>query len=203
VKNKIKTFLFAMSGVILFNVNNADAKEIKIEPLTAGVQKTFSEYFKNEKQELKEDDKRKDKKVKKYYDVDLSEKLQQYIIDESKKYEIEPTIVFAIIEHESNCVENAIGDEGRSKGLMQIQERYWKNLMDELNVSDLMNPYDNVKVGIAILNVFKNKNKNIYWILAAYNGGESYANKIDCSKNKYANKITRRSEYLKEMYGGK
>lgn len=85
------------------------------------------------------------------YDVPLSEGLQIHIIDTCEKYHIDPVIVMAMIWRESNFDASAIGDNGDSYGLMQIQPKWNYQLMQELGCTDLLDPFQNVTVGIAIL----------------------------------------------------
>jgi len=89
--------------------------------------------------------------VSEFYDVPLDYELQYHIINESKMYDIDPAIVFAMIERESDFREDVIGDNGKSFGLMQIQKRWHEERMEKLGVTDLINPYENVMVGIDYL----------------------------------------------------
>lgn len=56
-------------------------------------------------------------------------------------------LVLAIIEHESGYEFDKVGDGGQSKGYMQIYEKWHADRMKRLNCTDLMNPYQNVRVG--------------------------------------------------------
>lgn len=111
-----------------------------------------------------------------YYDVPLSEDLQNYIFKLCKKYNIDPKLVISMIHLESNYKASAMGDNGNSYGLMQIQKRYHTTRMDELGCDDLLDPYQNVKVGIDFLAELYSTGKGTKWVLMAYNGGPSYAN---------------------------
>lgn len=113
-----------------------------------------------------------------YYDVPLDEDLQKHIIMVSNYYNIEPSIIFAMIERESRYRPDVIGDNGRSYGLMQIQERWHKDRMNKLGVTDLLDPYQNVLVGIDYLAELFKYNEDVEWVLMAYNGGMSYANRL-------------------------
>ena len=85
------------------------------------------------------------------YDVPLSEDLQLYIIELCDARGIDPAIVMAIIYRESSYRAEVIGDNGNSFGLMQIQPRWNYTRMLKLGCTDLLDPYQNVKVGIDIL----------------------------------------------------
>lgn len=112
-----------------------------------------------------------------YFDVPLSHEVQDTIFAECEKYGISPAIVVAMIERESRYKEDVVGDSGRSFGLMQIQERWHKQRMVALDCDDLLDPIQNVKVGIDYLAELQEKNGNIFWMLHGYNGGIAYANK--------------------------
>ena len=113
------------------------------------------------------------------YDVPLDEDLQLYIMDICNNANISAALVIAMIERESNYNASVVGDNGKSLGLMQIQPRYHQWRMDELGGGDWFNPYDNVAVGVHILKgLFDKYGDDVYMVLMAYNGGNSYAKKM-------------------------
>lgn len=116
------------------------------------------------------------KNTKIYYEVPLSEDLQDHIFEECAKYAIHPAIVIAMIGKESGYNPDAVGDGGNSLGLMQIQPKWHRERFKKLNITNLFNPKQNVTVGIDILAELYETGKPIEWILMAYNGGRSYAN---------------------------
>lgn len=134
-----------------------------------------------------------------YYDVELSKELQKYIIKNCEKYKISPALVMAIIERESECDAEAVGDNGNSLGLMQIQPKWHQWRADELGCLDWMNPYDNVTVGIHILaELFSRYGDDVYTVLMAYNGGAGYAKEMNAKGviSEYALKVNARAEEL-------
>ena len=76
-----------------------------------------------------------------YFDVPLSEDLQDHIFSLCEEYVVEPAIVMAMIERESRFKPDVVGDSGRSVGLMQIQKRWHSERMARLGVTDLYDPY--------------------------------------------------------------
>lgn len=136
----------------------------------------------------------------KYFDVPLSNELQDFIFAECEKHNIAPAIIIAMIERESSFRAHVIGDNGTSFGLMQIKEKYQKERMKRLGCTDLLNPFENVKVGIDIVAELKEKKADLYWVLMAYNGGQSYANKRYKSGkiSNYALEVVERAEELTE-----
>lgn len=135
-----------------------------------------------------------------YYDVPLDKDLQKHIITVSESYNIEPSIIFAMIERESRFKPNVIGDNGRSYGLMQIQQRWHQDRMKRLGVTDLLDPYQNVLVGIDYLAELFSMNEDVEWVLMAYNGGLAYANKLTGS-GKVSAYATGVLEAAREMRG--
>lgn len=113
-----------------------------------------------------------------YYDVPLSHTLQDYIFELCEERNIDPAIVIAIIERESKYDAGIIGDSGDSLGLMQIQPKWHTERMNRLGAKDLLNPFDNVLVGIDILDELMDSGNPIEWVLMAYNGGNAYAYRL-------------------------
>ena len=105
------------------------------------------------------------------YNVNLFVEVQECIITECEKYGINPKIIIAMIEKESRYNPNAIGDNGNSFGLMQIQPRWHTKRMEKLGCTDLLNPIQNVKVGIDYLGELYNRYGDIGKALTAYNTG--------------------------------
>lgn len=135
----------------------------------------------------------------KFYDVPLSEELQLHIMTECKKHNISPALIIAMIERESDFRANTIGDNGNSFGLMQIQPKWHKARMDKLGVTDLLDPYQNVTVGIDLVaSLFAKYGDNIYMVLMEYNGGLGYANRManNGKISDYALTIVARAEEL-------
>lgn len=105
------------------------------------------------------------------YNVNLSVEVQECIITECEKYGINPKIIIAMIEKESGFDRYAIGDDGRSFGLMQVQPKNHLQRMIDLDCTDLFDPIKNVKVGINYLAECYNRYGSIDKALVAYNSG--------------------------------
>ena len=130
-----------------------------------------------------------------YIDCPLSQELQQGIFDICEEYCISFEFVMSVIAQESSFDIDALGDNGNSKGLMQIQEKWHYELMEDLGVTDLYEPLDNVKVGVALLTSYLEENEDVYYVLMRYNGGNAYAKKMiqNGKTSAYANEIVERS----------
>lgn len=133
-----------------------------------------------------------------FFDVPLDEGLQTYIFELSEDIGIDPAIVIAIIEKESNYDASAVGDNGRSLGLMQIQLRWHTARMDELGCDDLLDARQNVCVGIDILADLLEEGESIEWVLMAYNGGQVYADRLagEGRVSEYASEVLKMAEEL-------
>ena len=131
------------------------------------------------------------------YDVPIAEELQMHIISEAEGHGIDPAIILAMIWRESSYHADAIGDNGDSLGLMQIQPKWNMELMQELGCLDLLDPYQNVRVGVAILA------EKLDWYggdlakaVTAYNAGQYSGTVTD-----YARDVLVKAKELNEKYG--
>ena len=122
-----------------------------------------------------------------YYDVPLTEDMQDIIIDISEKRGVDPALVIAVIEKESGYNPDASGDNGRSQGLMQIWRSFHEKRMEKLGAVNLYDPRDNVIVGIDILAEKLDKYEDAEKALIAYNAGDAGAKKHYFSKGVYSN----------------
>lgn len=121
------------------------------------------------------------------WDVPLSTELQAHIVSLCEDNNIAPEIVIAIIKRESNYNANIVGDNGTSFGLMQIREMYHEKRMAKLGCNNLLDPFQNVTVGVNILREMMNKYDSIEEALTAYNAGCAGAYSLYFSKGIKAN----------------
>lgn len=124
------------------------------------------------------------------YTKDLSDpvpvaqlEINSHVEKMAKKYGLNPDVIKALIEEESGWLSSAEGDDGNSIGLMQIQERWHKERMKRLGVTDLYDPEQNITLGCDILSELVNKYGNYRDALSVYNSGNTvegreYADKI-------------------------
>lgn len=128
--------------------------------------------------------------------------MQVYTYIVCKNYGVDYEMVFALIERESWCKWDAEGDDGDSIGYMQIQERWHKDRMERLGVTDLSNPFGNVRVGVDYLAELYEKTGNWMDALAAYNYGLNGAQKHLWSEGiheyAYNTGIMERAQQLKD-----
>lgn len=133
------------------------------------------------------------------------EKMQIYTRCLCKQYNVPYALVLAMIEYESGYVFDATGDNGNSKGYMQIYEKFHADRMKKLGVNDLMNPYHNVCVGIDYIAELLEKYGNVQDALAAYNYGETGAREHLWNNGiyvyKYNRTIMERMKEIEEVVG--
>ena len=155
---RIKRMMIAIAGIMIVLGLNAIATAIEFPGI-------------NDKTEIKEP-------------VTVAElENKDHIEQMSRKYGLDSRIVKALIEEESGWCESAEGDNGNSVGLMQIQERWHKERMKRLGVTDLYDPEQNITLGCDILSELVNKYGNYRDALSVYNSGNTvegreYADRI-------------------------
>lgn len=128
--------------------------------------------------------------VKYVYNVPLDDDLQLQIFDICNEYEVDKSLVFAMMYVESRYMVDKIGDNGNSYGLLQIQPRWWADTMRAAGATDLLNPIDNVKTCCAILTYLYDMYGDTTAVLQAYNTGKPN------SSNGYAQKVYEAREGL-------
>lgn len=127
------------------------------------------------------------------YDVPLSEELQLHIIGRAEACDIDPAIILAMCYRESSFNPSAIGDNGDSLGLMQVQPRWCMEWMEEWGCTDLLDPFQNVIIGIAILDgQIDMYDGDIAKALVAYNQGE-----FNGTVTQYAKDVLEKAEELR------
>ena len=132
-------------------------------------------------------------KVETLYSVPLSAEIQCCIKTLCEEAGIDPAVIIAMAEVESNYDSEALGDGGNSFGLMQIQPRWHSERMAALGVTDLLDPKQNVKVGIDILaELLAKYDGNVEMALVAYNAGPTGAYRHWFSRGVYASEYSRK-----------
>lgn len=127
------------------------------------------------------------------YDVPLGAELQLVIAAECESKGVDPAVMFALIQRESYFTADAIGDNGNSFGLCQIQPKWHSERMERLGVTDLLDPVSNVRVAVDLLNELLDRYEGDYGkALTAYNTG-----KYRGTVTEYANAVLDIAEELK------
>lgn len=136
------------------------------------------------------------------FPVPLDAELQQHIINVSDAYNVDPALVMAIIEKESQYDANAIGDSGDSFGLMQVNAQYHGDRMEKLGVTNLLCPYCNVLVGIDYFVECLEKYGDVHKALIVYNAGVGNAYEgwfsVGRYQSDYSRAVLERTQILSE-----
>lgn len=130
-----------------------------------------------------------------FFPVPLDHDIQAFIIRSCERLNMEPAVIMAMIDQESEFDPECVGDNGDSVGLMQVQEKHHSERMDKLGVTDLTDPLQNVAVGMDYLAELLDQGNGLEWALMAYNAGASGAAKGYGSS--YAAAVLETSEILK------
>lgn len=105
------------------------------------------------------------------YYVPLEHDVQNHIVELCGNYDLDPALVFAVIEQESQYDAYAVNDDEGCMGLMQIQTC---NLIP-YKLDKPFDPIENTRVGIQILAEHLEKYGDIKKALMAYHCGENGA----------------------------
>ena len=124
------------------------------------------------------------------YDIPLDEELQRHIWTECEEKGVPVELVLGVIRKESNYVTDALGDSGRSLGLMQIQPRWQQERMEYLGCWNLMDPYHNTTLGIDILAELLAEYPTTEEALMVYNAGETGARNAWFNNGIYSTEYT-------------
>jgi hypothetical protein len=109
--------------------------------------------------------------------VDMDEDLQEYVFNLCYCYNIDWTLVMALIEKESQYQSNVVSKTD-DYGLMQINKSNFEWLTDVTGVTDFLNAKDNIRCGVFVLRKLFEKYDDPCKVLMAYNMGENGAGKL-------------------------
>lgn len=111
-----------------------------------------------------------------YPGIPLEDGFQDYIAGLCRSYGVPVPLVLAVIAKESDFDAGLVGDNGQAYGLMQIQPQWHRERMRALGVIDLLDPAQNVQVGIDYLSELLDIGKGEEYAVMWFNGGEIHAN---------------------------
>lgn len=122
---------------------------------------------------------------------------QEACVKYGEEYGICSELLMAIIERESSGRPDA--ESGGCKGLMQISDRWHKDRMERLEVTDIYDVDGNIHVGADYLAELFEKYEDVGIVLMVYHGEKDAATKTELSD--YADWILTRSAELERMNG--
>lgn len=112
-----------------------------------------------------------------YFDVPLSHSLQRFIYEMCADENVPVTLIYAMIEHESQFDPEIISKTD-DYGLMQINAVNHTWLNEEYRCADMLDPYQNVFCGVKIIGAYVNRyDGDLTKALMAYNMGDYGARK--------------------------
>lgn len=103
------------------------------------------------------------------------EEVQKYTYCLCKQEGVRYALILAMIERESGYRYDCIGDDGESLGYMQVMQKWHEGRMVEQGATDLLNPYQNIRVGVDYIKEFIEEYGTIQDALAVYNYGATGA----------------------------
>lgn len=140
--------------------------------------------------------------IKVYYDCPLSHDLQDYIRTLCGNYGVPMSLIIAMIDVESSFRADVIS-KTNDYGLMQINIINHEWLREEYDITDFLDPYQNVFCGIAMIAEHYNRYCDVNRAVMAYNLGltgakrlwdksifrTSYTDKINAAMEVYENEV--------------
>ncbi len=131
----------------------------------------------------------KSRNTKKYSNAQTAE-YHEIIHEKANAYNIDPSLVKAVIKTESNFNSHAISRKG-AMGLMQLMP----STANDLNVQNPFDPEENIEGGVKYLKYLLEKfNGNLTLALAAYNAGPKKVEKYG-----YVPPITETKQYVNKV----
>ena len=133
-------------------------------------------------------------------DTFISNEIQSIVEDVSAKYNVCPELILAIIEQESSGNPNAVN--GDCKGLMQVSEKWHKDRMERIGVTDLFDQYGNILVGTDYFMELADEYDDLYLVLMIYSGtSDAFERAETYNWTEYAETIVKRTMELEEIHG--
>lgn len=115
---------------------------------------------------------------KEYFDVPLSNELQDYIDEVSLKYSVPCELVYAMIEVESNFRPNIVSSTD-DYGLMQINKINHEWLSEALGITDFLDPKQNILSGVYMISQhLEATDGDMVLALMRYNNGATGAKRL-------------------------
>lgn len=139
-------------------------------------------------------------------DVPMDEELQAFVYALSTDYDIDWTLVMALIDHESDYRTNVIS-KTNDYGLMQINVCNHDWLSERLGVTDFLDAKQNIRSGLYVLHwLFQKYDGNVHKVLMAYNMGENTAERLwdsGVTSTAYSRTITEIQAEYQSIINGK
>lgn len=138
-------------------------------------------------------------------DCKLSEELQEYTYYLCQHNGVEFELVMAVMSAESAFDPEAVSVTG-DYGLMQINEIALPELSDKLGITDITDPYQNIRGGVYLLGGYAEKYDDPARVLMAYNMGDYGSSTLweeGIHTTAYTEKVLTKYKEFKEATHGK
>lgn len=136
-----------------------------------------------------------------YYSIPLSSEIQEYTVEACNQYNIDPKMVYAIIQVESNFEPDVISATN-DYGLMQINQYNHKWLSETLVITDFLDERSNIHAGVYMLYEASKYATDIHKILMVYNLGIVKARQLwesGYASTEYSNEVVQIMNELKKQ----
>lgn len=107
-------------------------------------------------------------------DCKMPEEQQEFVYYLCSGYNLDFTLVMALIQHESSFAPDVISSTN-DYGYMQINVINQEWLTETLGVTDYIDPYQNIRAGVFVLRKLFERYQDTNMVLMAYNMGENGA----------------------------
>ena len=138
-------------------------------------------------------------------ECDLPVNLQEYTYYICQHSGVDFALVMAVMYTESGFDPEAVSATGDC-GLMQINEINLAELTDKLMITDITDPYQNIRSGIYLLEQYTKKYKDAERVLMAYNMGDYGSSSLweeGIHSTAYTEKVIEKYKEYKEANNGK
>lgn len=134
--------------------------------------------------------------LKSFDTVPLSAEFQNFVFNKAEDIGIDPAVIFGMMYHESRFDTDAVGDDGRAIGILQVRVDVHGERIERLGCSDMTDPYECVTVALDYLSYLLQKyGGDVAAALTAYNRGH-----YNGAVSRYAELVIEQSIIIK---GGK
>ena len=107
----------------------------------------------------------------------MPEEQQEFVYYLCSGYNLDFTLVMALIQHESSFDPNVISSTN-DYGYMQINAINHDWLTETIGVTDYTDPYQNIRAGVFVLRKLFERYQDTNMVLMAYNMGENGASRL-------------------------
>lgn len=110
-------------------------------------------------------------------DCRMPEEQQEFVFFLCKGYNVDFTLVMALIQQESSFNPNVVSPTN-DYGYMQINAINHEWLTKTIGVTDYLDPYQNIRAGVFVLRKLIERYQDTNMVLMAYNMGETGASRL-------------------------